>query len=185
MATNNGTGTDTLAQAVLTDDPDFLRALVEHNIQEMLEAEMTAHLGAASYERTAARTGPRNGYKPCQLQTRVGMLTLMVLRDRAGTFSTHLFARYQRREKALVLALMEMYLEGVSTHKVRDITEALCGTIFSKSLVSRLTGTLDADLAAWRGRSLAEHVYPYLAVDARYEYVPQGGQVISEGVLIC
>lgn len=145
---------------------------------------MTAHLGATPYERTESRTGQRNGYKPRQLQTRVGTLTLRVPQDRAGTFSTQLFARYQRTEKALVLAVMEMYLEGVSTRKVTAITEALCGTAFSKSQVSRLAGTLDADLAAWRSRSLAAHAYPYLTVDARYEYVRQGGQVISEGVLI-
>jgi len=149
MATHNGTGVDATVQAIFTDDPDFLRDLVGHALQELLEVEMTAHLGATPYERTESRTGQRNGYKPRQLQTRVGTLTLMVPQDRAGTFSTQLFARYQRTEKALVLSLMEMYLEGVSTRKVRDITEALCGTTFSKSLVSRLVGTLDADLAAW------------------------------------
>ncbi len=184
MAVDNGTGMDAAVQAVLTDDPDFLRALVGQALQAILEVEMTAHLGATPYERTAMRTGQRNGYKPRQLQTRVGTLTLLVPQDRAGTFSTQLFARYQRTEKALVLSLMEMYLEGVSTRKVRDITEALCGTMFSKSLVSRLVGTLDADLAAWRSRSLAEHTYPYLVVDARYEYVRQGGAVQSLGVLI-
>lgn len=184
MAMDNGTGADVAMQAVLTDDPDFLRDLVTHIIQEILETEMTAHLGAESYERTSARTGQRNGYKPRQLQTRVGTLTLLVPQDRAGTFSTQLFARYQRTEKALVLSLMEMYLQGVSTRKVRDITEALCGTSFSKSQVSRLASTLDADLAAWRGRSLADHCYPYLTVDARYEYVRAAGQVTSHGVLI-
>lgn len=184
MAGHNGTGMDAAVQAVLTDDPDFLRDLVAHVVQEILETEMTAHLGAASYERTAARTGQRNGYKPRQLHTRVGTLTLLVPQDRVGTFSTQLFARYQRTEKALVLSLMEMYLHGVSTRKVREITEALCGTAFSKSQVSRLASTLDADLAAWRGRSLADHTYAYLVVDARYEYVRQGGQVISAGVLI-
>ncbi len=184
MAGHNGTGMDAAVQAVLTDDPDFLRDLVAHVVQEILETEMTAHLGAASYERTAARTGQRNGYKPRQLQTRVGTLTLLVPQDRVGTFSTQLFARYQRTEKALVLSLMEMYLQGVSTRKVREITEALCGTAFSKSQVSRLASTLDADLAAWRGRSRADHTYAYLVVDARYEYVRQGGQVISAGVLI-
>jgi putative transposase len=165
MATGNGTGGDAAVQAVLTDDPGFLRDLVAHVVQEVLEAEMAAHLGAAPYERTATRTGQRNGYQPRQLHTRVGALTLRVPQDRAGTFSTRLFARYQRTEKALLLSLMEMYLEGVSTRKVTAITEALCGTAFSKSQVSRLTATLDADLAAWRGRSLAEHAYPYLAVD--------------------
>lgn len=184
MATTNGTRVDAAVQAVVMDDPDFLRDLVGHVVQELLEAEMTAHLGAAPYERTTGRTGQRNGYKPRQLQTRVGTLTLWVPQDRSGTFSTQLFARYQRTEKALVLSLMEMYLQGVSTRKVREITEALCGTAFSKSQVSRLASTLDADLAAWRGRSLAEHAYPYLVVDARYEYIRERGQVSSQGVLI-
>ncbi len=184
MATDNGTGMDAAMQAVLTDDPDFLRDLVGQVVQEILEAEMTAHLGAASYERTERRTGQRNGYKPRQLQTRVGRLTLLVPQDRAGTFSTQLFARYQRTEKALVLSLMERYLQGVSTRNVREITEALCGTAFSKSQVSRLASTLDADLAVWRSRSLAEYAYPYLMVDARYEYIREAGQVSSHGVLI-
>jgi putative transposase len=184
MAERNGTGTEAVVQAVLTDDPDFLRRLVEQVLQQMLEAEMTAHLGAAPYERTETRTGQRNGYKPRQLHTRVGTLTLMVPQDRAGTFSTQLFARYQRSEKALVLALMEMYLEGVSTRKVTAITETLCGTSFSKSLVSRLTGDLDAELTAWRDRPLTEHCYPYLVVDARYEHVRVDSRVITQGVLI-
>jgi putative transposase len=184
MATTHGRGSAAAMQAVLTDDPDFLRDLVAHLLQEMLEAEMTAHLGAAPYERTPRRMGQRNGYKPRQLQTRVGTLTLRMPQDRSGTFSTHLFARYQRTEKALLLSLMEMYLDGVSTRKVRAITELLCGTRFSKSQVSRLIGTLDADLAAWHQRTLAGHAYPYLTVDARYEYVRQGGAVMSQGVLI-
>src|SRR5437764_11704665 len=100
MATSNGTRVDAAVQAVLTDDPDFLRRLVEQLLQQMLEAEMTAHLGAAPYERTETRTGQRNGYKPRQLHTRVGTLNLLVPQDRAGTFSTQLFARSQRRETA-------------------------------------------------------------------------------------
>jgi len=132
----------------LTDDPDFLRLIVERVVQAVLEAEMSAHLHAESYERSAARTGYRNGYKPRQLNTRVGPLTLQVPQDRDGTFSTQLFARYQRSEKALVLALMEMYVEGVSTRKVRKITEVLCGRSFSKSPVSELAGQMDAELDA-------------------------------------
>lgn len=184
MTESNGTGSEALIQAVLTDDPGFLRRVVEQTVQQILEAEMTAHLGATPYERTDSRTGQRNGYKPRQLQTRVGTLTLRIPQDREGTFSTQLFARYQRTEKALVLSLMEMYLEGVSTRKVTAITEALCGTSFSKSQVSRLTGELEVELAAWRNRPLTDHTYPYLVVDARYEYVRQGGAVQSLGVLI-
>ena len=182
------TRTDTIADAdfdtVALDDPDFLRQLVERALQRILEAEMTAHLGAARYERSDARQGHRDGYKPRQLHTRVGTLTLRVPQDREGSFSTELFARYQRSEKALVLALMEMYVEGVSTRKVADVTEVLCGTTFSKSQVSQLAGTLDGDLAAWRERPLIADSYPYLFVDARYEHVRVKGQVVSQGALI-
>ncbi len=184
MAYKQRTGIATATQTVLTDDPDFLRFIVERVIQEVLEAEMTAHLHAEPYERSVQRRGYRNGYKPRQLNTRVGTLTLQVPQDRDGTFSTQLFARYQRNEKALVLALMEMYVEGVSTRKVREITEVLCGTSFSKSLVSELAGQLDAELDAWRNRPLTETTYPYLSVDARYEHVRQGGRIVSQGVLI-
>ena len=184
MAKGNGTGVKAVAQAALTDDPDFLRQIVERTLQEILEAEMTAHLGAARYERSAGRQGQRNGYKPRTLHTRVGTLTLPVPQDRESTFSTQRFARYQRNEQALVLALMEMYLEGVSTRKVAEITEVLCGTSFSKSLVSHLAGELDTELAAWRARPLSDTAYPYLFVDARYEHVRVDGRIVSQGVLV-
>jgi len=184
MAYKQRTGMTAATQSVLTDDPDFLRLIVEHVVQAVLEAEMAAHLHAEPYERSTNRTGYRNGYKPRQLNTRVGTLTLQVPQDRDGTFATQLFARYQRSEKALVLALMEMYVEGVSTRTVREITEVLCGTSFSKSLVSELAVQLDGELDTWRHRPLTEMTYPYLSVDARYEHVRQGGQVVSQGVLI-
>jgi putative transposase len=107
-----------------------------------------------------------------------------VPQDREGTFSTSLFARYQRNEKALVLAIMEMYVQGVSTRKVKEVSEALCGTSFSKSLVSRLAGDLDAELERWRNRPLQAESYPYLFVDARYEKVRVAGEILSQGVLI-
>jgi putative transposase len=96
-----------LVQEVLLDDPGFLREIVERAVQQILEAEMTQHLGAAPYERVEGRTGQRNGYKPRALRTRVGTLNLLVPQDRQGTFSTRMFSRYQRNEKALCLALME------------------------------------------------------------------------------
>jgi putative transposase len=171
-------------QQILLDDPEFLQKIVERTLQRILEAEMTAHVGAAPYERTDERNGQRNGYKPRTLRTRVGTLNLLVPQDREGTFSTQLFARYQRNEKALVLALMEMYIEGVSTRKVKDITEELCATSFSKSLVSRLAGQLDSELEQWRVRPLEEKAYPYLFVDARYEKARVDKRIVSEGVLI-
>jgi putative transposase len=173
-----------LVQEVMLDDPAFLRELVERVMQQILEVEMTEHIGAAPYERAQGRTGRRNGHKPRTLRTRVGALNLMVPQDREGTFSTRLFSRYQRNEKALVLALMEMYVEGVSTRKVKEVTEELCGTSFSKSLVSSLAGSLDSELSAWRERRLEAEAYPYLFVDARYEKVRVDGRVVSQGVLV-
>ena len=184
MATDHRRVGAELAQGVLLDDPGFLKEIVERVVQELLEAEMSEHIGAAPYERSAARTGQRNGYKPRTLRTRVGTLNLLVPQDREGTFSTGLFARYQRNEKALVLALMEMYVEGVSTRKVKDITEELCGTSFSKSVVSNLAGSLDAELRAWRSRPLEAAAYPYVFVDARYEKARVDGRVASQGVLV-
>jgi len=104
--------------------------------------------------------------------------------DREGTFSSRVFARYQRNEKALVLTLMAMYVEGVSTRKVREITGTLCGTSFSRSRVSELAGRLDDELTTWRNRPLTGTTYPHLSVDGRYEHVRQGEQVVSQGVLI-
>jgi transposase-like protein len=180
MAADHRRSAEEVLQGVLLDEPDFLREIAERVLQEMLEAEMTEHLGAAPYERGENRTG----HKPRTLRTRVGTLNLLVPQDREGAFSTRLFSRYQRNEKALVLALMEMYVEGVSTRKVKDITEALCGTSFSKSLVSSLAGSLDAELEAWRSRPLTAEAYPYLFVDARYEKVRVDRRVVSRGVLI-
>jgi putative transposase len=184
MANDNRRISEEVAQGILLDDPTFLKEIVERVLQELLEAEMSEHIGAAPYERTGTRTGRRNGYKPRALRTRVGTLNLLVPQDREGTFSTRLFARYQRNEKALVLALMEMYVEGVSTRKVKDITEELCGTSFSKSLISSLAGSLDSELEVWRSRRLEATSYPYLFVDARYEKARVDGRVVSQGVLV-
>src|SRR5690554_3359433 len=174
----------TRLREALVDQPDFLREIVQSTLQRLLEEEITLHLNADPHERTEERRGYRNGYRSRQLKTRVGTLSLLVPMDREGTFKTELFDRYQRSEKALVLSLMQMYLEGVSTRKVEDITEVLCGTSFSKSTVSRLTGQLDVELAAWRERRLEAVAYPYLVVDARYEHVRVDGRVVGQGVLV-
>lgn len=180
----DGTERANWMQAALVDDPEFLRGIVERTLQTLLEEEMSAHLGAERYERTGERRGYRNGTKPRTLTTRVGTLELLVPQDRDGTFSTELFGRYQRTEQALVLSLMEMYVQGVSTRKVAAITEQLCGTRFSKSQVSALSGRLDSELAAWRERPLTAPSYPYIWVDARYEHVRIDGRVVSQGVLL-
>ncbi len=185
MADHHRRADKELVQQILIDDPEFLRRIVERTLQQLLEAEITEHIGAAPYQRTESRKGHRNGYKPRKLKTRVGTLDLLVPQDREGAFCTQLFARYQRNEKALVLALMEMYVEGVSTRKVAEVTEELCGTSSSKSPISELASNLDSELEAWRSRPLLEaEAYPYLFVDARYEKVRVASRVVSEGVLV-
>ena len=170
-------------QFALLNDPDFLNQAVTRFLQQFLEAEITTFLQAEPYQRTTKRTGYRNGYKPRIVKTRVGRIELSVPQDREGRFHSGLFARFQRCEKALILALQEAYLQGVSTRKVTRITEQLCGTSFSKSQVSDLCQELDADIKVWRERPL-EQAYPYLIIDATYLYIRSGGQVVSEGVLI-
>jgi putative transposase len=184
MPVSDGTLLKQLLQVMQQEElEEFLKEMVQTVCQELLELEITECLRARPYERTEERVGYRNGYKPRKLHTRVGTLELHIPQDREGRFSPSLFARYQRSEKALLLALQEMYLQGVSTRKVKKITEALCGTEFSKDQVSAVTGKLDEQLEAWRGRTL-EGDYPYLIIDAKYERIREDGQVRSEGVLI-
>jgi transposase-like protein len=169
-------------QEALINDKDFLRTMVEKLCQGLMEEEITDFLQADSYERCEERQGYRNGYKPRVLHTRVGDLMLAVPKDREGNFSTKLFERYQRSEKALVLSIIEMYIQGVSTRKVSKIAEELCGHSVSKSQVSRLASELDQELLAFRHRPLG--VYPYLVIDARYEKIRTKRGVVSQGVLI-
>lgn len=168
---------------LLLSDPDSLREVVRAVMQEMLEAEMTEALGAGKGERTTERLGYRSGYYGRTLITRVGKLELRVPQDREGRFSTELFERYQRSERALVATLAEMYVQGVSTRKVKAITEELCGHAFSASAISAINLRLDESLAAFAGRPLAEP-FPYLILDARYEKVREAGVVMSQAVLI-
>src|SRR5690606_26865279 len=163
-------------------DPGVAK-LLESVLNQILKAQVTEQLGAEPYERTEDRKGYRNGDYPRQLTTRVGTLTLRVPRIRGGKFSTELFARYQRSEQALVLALMEMVVSGVSTRKVAQITEELCGREFSKSTVSDLCKKLDPIVSAWSKRPL-EAAHPFVFVDAMVIKVREEGRVRSRGVLI-
>jgi transposase-like protein len=172
-----------LWQESSADGEDPLRRLAEVLLQRLLEAEMTEFLGAGLNERTPERRGYRNGHTPRSFTTRVGTLELRVPRDREGRFRTELFERYQRSEKAFVLALMEMYVQGVSTRKVKKITEELCGVEISRSQVSELAKGLDAQVEAWRHGRIQEG-YPYLIVDALFEKVRHGPHVESDAVLV-
>ena len=162
---------------------DVVRELFREVLQEVLEAEMTETLQAKPGERTAERQGLRSGYYSRTLITRVGKLELRVPQDRQGRFSTQLFERYQRSEKALVSALAEMYVQGVSTRKVKAITEELCGHAFSASSISDINKTLDEQLAQFASRRLDEE-YPYLILDARYERVRENGTIHKRAVLV-
>ena len=168
---------------VLSQEEDFLKPLVQLVVQEVLEAEMDEAIGAGKGERTENRRGYRSGYYRRGLVTRVGKLELQVPQDRQGRFSTEVFERYQRSEKALVNTLAEMYIQGVSTRKVKAITEELCGHAFSASSVSAINKKLDQELEKFSGRVL-DMEYPYLVLDAKYEKVRVDGVIQSQAVLV-
>jgi len=173
-----------LKDLFLSDGKDeaFSR-LLEEIFNQVLLAQSTEQLRAKPYERTDDRTAYRNGIRERQLTTRIGKLTLKVPRHRNGQFSTKLFSRYQRSEQALVLAMMEMVINGVSTRKVKEVTEELCGESFSKSTVSNLCKNLDPIVHEFKTRPLKDH-YPFILVDAMYLKVRENGRVKSKGLLI-
>ena len=168
---------------LMSEQEDFLRPLIREILQEVLETEMDEALGAEKGERTSNRRGYRSGYYGRTLVTRVGKLELRVPQDRQGHFRTEVFERYQRSEKALVGAMTEMYVQGVSTRKVKAITEELCGHEVSASTISRLNVKLDEELERFAKRRLSE-AYPYLILDARYEKVREDGVITSQAVMI-
>jgi transposase-like protein len=138
-------------------------------------------LQAAPYERTSERRDYANGFKPKRLRTRLGDLDLRIPQVRSSAFYPSALERGTRSERALKLALAEMYVQGVSTRKVAAITEQLCGFEVSSAQVSRATAELDEHFKQWRERSLGQ--MPYVQVDARYEKVREGGLVIDQALL--
>jgi transposase-like protein len=162
---------------------DAFSKLLETILNQVLLAQSAEQLGAGPYERTEDRTAYRNGFRERGLTTRVGTITLNVPRHRNGEFSTTMFERYQRSEQALVLAMIEMVINGVSTRKIEMVTEELCGKSFSKSTVSNLCQRLDPLVAAFRSRPLNKK-YPFLVADAIYLKVREGGRVRSKGLLV-
>jgi putative transposase len=185
MAQYNITITEELLHGLFLSNgrDEAFSKLLEEIFNQVLLSQSTEQIGAQPYERTEDRTAYRNGFRDRQLTTRVGALTLRVPRHRNDHFSTELFARYQRSEQALVLAMMEMVINGVSTRKVEQITEELCGKKFSKSTVSALCKNLDPMVEAFRTRPLHCH-YPFLMVDAIYVKVRENGRIQSRGLLI-
>lgn len=151
-------------------------------IDEAMRLERERHLGVEPYERSQARRGYANGYKPKTVRSRLGELSLSVPQVREGGFYPQSLDKGLRSERALKLALAEMYVTGVSTRKVAQVTQQLCGFEVSSTEVSRCTVALDEELTAWRERELG--AYPYVVLDARYEKMRHGGTVVDCAVLL-
>ena len=160
-----------------------IRQAVKAVLEEILEAEMATHLGAAPGERTESRRGYRNGSYTRERMTRVGEVELSVPRDREGTFRPGVFERYRRLESPLEEALLVAYLEGVRTRRVGDLAQALAGQGLSAASVSRLNGRLSERLAAWRERPLSG-AYAYLSLDGISLAVRWGGASERVSVLV-
>lgn len=151
-------------------------------LNECMTIERQEFLGVGPYQRSEERNGQANGFKPKQVKTRIGQLALRVPQVRGAKFYPSALEKGSRSEKALRLALAEMYVQGVSTAKVSKITEELCGCEISSSEVSRVAAELDQELEKWRTRPLGE--IKYLILDARYEKIREGGCVVDCAVLI-
>ena len=175
---NDYTFADEIAEKGLEAIPEMMRILINNAMQ----VERSKYLQAEQYERTEDRKGHANGYKPKTVKTRVGEITFAVPQVREGGFYPSALEKGLRSERALTITLAEMYVQGVSTRKVKAITEQLCGVEVSAEQVSRATAQLDEVLQEWRERPLGE--IQYLYVDARYEKVREAGQVRDAAVLV-
>lgn len=176
-----GNGIDAAVELIMHSGFDGLGEAFRLLLNEAMRIERSRHLGAEPWERSEERRGHANGFKAKTVKSRFGELTFDVPQVRDGSFYPSALARGLRSERALKLALAEMYIQGVSTRKVAKITEELCGFEVSSTEVSRCMQLLDEELAAWRKRALGAH--PYVILDARYEKVRHGGQVIDCAVL--
>ncbi|HEV8264888.1 MAG TPA: IS256 family transposase, partial [Gemmatimonadales bacterium] len=181
MAEDSMTLLDVLRKEELPEG-DWLREAVRRFVHALMEAEVTALVGAEPYERSEERTTQRNGHRSRRWDTRVGTLELAIPKLRAGSYFPGWLEPRKRSEQALVSVVAEAYLKGVSTRKVEAVVQALGIAGMSKSEVSRLCGALDAQVAAFRERRL-DADYPYVWLDARYEHVRDGGRVVSMAVI--
>jgi transposase-like protein len=171
-----------LVEQVNEQGLDVLPELIRVIINTAMNAERQQHLNAEPYQRTEERKGYANGYKPKTVRTRTGEITFSIPQVREGSFYPQALEKGLRSERALTLALAEMYVQGVSTRKVKAITEQLCGTSVSSAMVSQAAARMDTELEKWRSRPLGE--YPYLFLDAYYEQVREDGQVRHLAVLV-
>ena len=171
-----------LMEQVAKQGLEILPELIRIVINAAMQAERSEYLQAEPYQHTEERRGYANGFKPKTMRTRIGDVTFAVPQVREGGFYPQALEKGLRSERALTLALAEMYVQGVSTRKVKAITEQLCGVNISSSAVSQAASQLDSELAKWRERPLGE--YPFLFLDAYYEQVREDGQVRHLAVLV-
>ena len=172
-----------LEDLLASGSENLLAEILQLGLQQLMELERDQYIGADPYERSDQRRSSRNGYKPRRLYTRVGTLHLRVPQTRDGEFYPSILERYQRSEKALVAALAEAYVQGVSTRKMKKVTEQLLGKEFSAATISRYSEQLDAELEAWRARPLNQ-AYRYVKIDARYERCRRDGVIVDMAVLV-
>jgi putative transposase len=170
-----------LLERVSQQGLDILPELIQKVINAAMLAERQQYMKAEPYQHNEEREGHANGYKPKTIQTRVGSITFSIPQVREGGFYPEALEKGMRSERALLLAMAEMYVQGVSTRKVKAVTEQLCGVAMSSTQVSHAAALLDADLEKWRNRALGE--YLYLFVDAYYEQVREDVQVRNLAVL--
>lgn len=185
MTQINDKGFKEILQEVIEEDGDFMRELLGFMLQQLSEHERDKQIGVDKYERNnEERNGSRNGYKERNLNTRVGKIRLKKPQIREFPFRTLVFDNYQRSEKALIAAIQQMVIDGVSTAKVKKIVGKLDKELsFSKSTVSRITGELDPVIKKWRNQKLNEH-YVYIILDAVYLYIRENGEVVKRPLLI-
>lgn len=169
----------------LFSQADGMKRFLEKVVEQAMQVEVQGHLQADPFERTGNRTGYRNGTKPRTFKTRVGELALEVPQVRGcEPYHPGLFARWQRSERALLVACSEMYFQGVSTRNVQNVLEQMCSLEVSAMTVSRVAAELDEKLSEFRSRRLDTTSWPYVMVDARYEKVRVEGKIVSQAVLV-
>ena len=166
------------------DGGELMRRLLGGMLQAVVDAEATAHIGAARHERTDDRTTRRNGTRDKLVTTAAGDLTVKIPKLRSGSFFPALLCPRRRIDVALHAVVMQAYVEGISTRRVDDLVAAMGGTGISRSEVSRICAQLDADVAIWRTRTLEHIAFPYVFLDATYCKVRINGLVVSQAVVI-
>lgn len=183
MADPKVAGPDVLDKLLSAEEGDFLRDALRHFLQALMEADVSAQIGAEKHQRTADRVTRRNGYRPRTWETRAGALALKIPKLREGTYYPGFLEPRRRSERAIVSVVTQAYVHGVSTRHVESVVQAMGMTGISKSEVSRMCQELDELVESFRTRPL-EKRYPYLWLDATYVKVREGGRVVSQALIV-